>query len=140
MIMDIVVVLGKRLNDDSSMKEELIERLDLGIETFTKVNASYIAICGGAPNRKAGVSEASQMFEYLINHDIDEERIIAEDESLTTTGNARNLKKILKDTEIENLYLVSTKYHFYRKFFRKCQNVFKQYFKNTKIINVYKED
>ena len=92
--MDIVVVLGKRLNDDSSMKEELIERLDLGIETFTKVNASYIAICGGAPNRKAGVSEASQMFEYLINHNIDEERIIAEDESLTTTGNARNLKKI----------------------------------------------
>ncbi|MBP5342312.1 YdcF family protein [bacterium] len=135
--MNIVVILGKRLNDDSSMKEELIERIELGIKTFETKEVDYLCICGGAPNIKAGVTEASQMFAYLIMKGFDENRIIAEDKSLTTRGNARYLKKILKDVTIENLYLVSTKYHFFRKGLPKCQDQFKKFFKNANIINVY---
>lgn len=138
--MNIVVVLGKRLNDDSSMTEELVNRIELGIETFNKTNADYLCICGGRPNIKAGVTEASQMYEYLINKNFDEERIIAEDRSLTTRGNARLLKKILKGEDIKDLYLVSSKYHFFRTNFPKAQDLFKKYFKGVNIISTYNEE
>jgi len=138
--MNIVIVLGKRLNDDSTMKEELIERLDLGIKTFNETDSSFLAVTGGKPNRKAKVTEASMMYEYLKEHDFDTSKIIVENKSLTTYSNAWRLKRILKHMNIENIYLVSSKYHFFRDKYPKCQKVFKKYFKNVNIINCYNEE
>ena len=111
--MNIVVILGNRLADDGSMSKELYERLELGILTFNNTDTDYLCITGGKANFKAGLSEASQMYSYLIEHDFPEDKIIVEDKSLTTRGNARLLYKILKNEKIENLYLVSSKYHFF---------------------------
>ena len=132
--MDIIVILGKRLNDDSTMTEELKERLDLGISLLNE-NIGKIAICGGIPNKEAGVSEASRMYEYLLLKGIKEGLIIKEERSLTTLGNAIYLKKILKrlDIKVDNLYLVSTKYHFERKTFN-CFRIFKRTFRKSNII------
>ena len=138
--MTIVVILGNRLNNDASMSKELYERLDLGIETFYKVNADYLCVTGGMANFIARTTEASQMYSYLIEHDFDEEKNILEDKSLTTRGNARYLKRILKDVQIDKLYLVSSKYHFFRTKYPTCQVQFRKYFKNVEIINTYKDE
>ncbi|MCB9498708.1 MAG: YdcF family protein [Bacillales bacterium] len=133
--MRLVVILGKRLNDDSTMKEELKLRLNKGIEVFLKEDADYLVVAGGTPNKKAGVSEASQMYAYLLEKNIPEDKIIAEDQSLTTWGNAINVKRILKGEKVTDLYLVSTKYHFERNF-SNCYKIFKREFRKTNIKKV----
>ena len=138
--MNIVVILGNRLNNDGSMSKELYERLELGIETFYNTNSDYLCITGGKANFKAGLSEASQMYSYLIEHDFPENKIIVEDKSLTTRGNARLLHRILKEEQIEKIYLVSSKYHFFRTKYPTCQVQFRKYFKKEEIINTYRED
>ncbi len=132
--MDIIVVLGKRLNDDSTMTDELINRLNLGISLIND-KIGKIAVCGGIPNKKAGISEASQMYKYLVDKGINKDMIIREEKSLTTLGNAIYFKRILKKLKIkvDALYLVSTKYHFNRKTFN-CFRIFKRYFRKSNVI------
>ena len=132
--MDIIVILGKRLNDDSTMTEELIGRLNIGINLIND-NIKKIAVCGGIPNKKAGVSEASQMYKYLIDKGIEKDLIIKEEKSLTTLGNAVYLKRELKELKIKvsTIYLVSTKYHFERKTFN-CFRIFKRCFRKCDVI------
>lgn len=136
--MKLVVVLGHKLNDDGTMDNELYQRLELGLRTFNEVKPDYLCVCGGCPNKKAGVTEASLMFEYLINHNVPEEQIISEDKSLTTLGNAFNLKRILKGEVVSEIYLVSSEYHFTRTNYPKCHKLFEKAFRKTKIIKVFK--
>ncbi len=138
--MNIVVILGYRLNNDGSMRKELIERLDLGIETFNKVKPDYLVISGGMANFKAGLTEASQMYSYLIEHNIQEELIVVEDKSLTTRGNAFKIKRIFKDVNIENIYVVSNKFHFTRTNFPQAHKQFMKAFKKSNIIKVFREE
>jgi len=137
--MDLVVVLGKRLNDDGSMKKELVERMELGIKTFYETKADYLAVCGGMPNKKAAMSEASQMYMYLMEKSFPEDSIMVEEKSLTTFGNAYYLKKELKKEKVDKIYLVSSKYHFQRKW-GNCLSIFKKRFKNTEIISFEAEE
>jgi len=134
------VILGLKLNDDGSMKQELIDRIELGLLKYDEIKPDYLCLCGGMPNRKAGLTEASQMFDYIINKGKNFDNIICEDKSITTISNARNLRYILKGETIEKIYVVSTKYHFFRTNYPKAQNLFKRYFKKSEIIPVYKED
>jgi len=138
--MNIVVVLGKRLNDDGSMRKELIGRIESGIQVFNENKADYLCVTGGMPNKKAALTEASQMYAYLIEKDFPEEKIIYEDRSLTTWGNAMRLKKLLKDETIDRIFLVSSKYHFHRKNFGTCDKIFKKRFKNVCIVNCEVEE
>ena len=135
--MNIIVILGKRLNNDGSMTNELIKRLDLGLNLLNE-DIDYIAVCGGIANKIAGVAEATLMSKYLLDKGIDESKIIIENKSKTTLSNATRLKKILKGKSIDNLYLVSTKYHFERKTYN-CFKIFKFFFKNVNIIKEMSE-
>jgi len=134
------VILGLRLKNDGSMEQELIDRIELGLSKYKEINPDYLCLCGGMPNKKAALTEASQMFDYIISKGYSFDNIICEDKSITTNSNARNLRKILKNETIDKIYVVSSKYHFFRTNFPKAQNLFKKYFKNTEIIPVYKED
>ena len=135
--MNIIVILGKRLNNDGSMTDELIKRLDLGLNLLND-DIEYVAVCGGVANKQAGVAEATLMSKYLVDKGIDDSKIIVENKSKTTLSNATRLKKILKGKTIDNLYLVSTKYHFERKTYN-CFKIFKFYFKNVNIIKCMSE-
>ena len=136
--MIITVILGKRLNDDGTMTEELKRRLDLGINKFSETKSEYLCLCGGMPNKLAGKTEASLMNEYAKELGIDENKIIIEDKSLTTWSNARYLAKKLRKINIEKMYLVSTKYHFERNF-ANCLRIFKRHFRKCEIIKCESE-
>ena len=132
--MNITVILGKRLNDDGSMKEELINRIELGLKTYKESKSDFLVLCGGMPNKLAGRTEASAMNEYVLSKGFDSNKIILEDKSKTTWGNAIYLQKLLKNNfSINKLYLVSTKYHFDRGF-GSCYKIFKRHFRKAEII------
>lgn len=109
-----IVVLGFQLNPDGSMKDELINRLTVAYESAVKYPNSYI-VCtgGGTASANASATEAGKMAEWLIDQGIDEDRIIVEDDSLTTAQNAIYTYDILTHDypSVKYIAIVSSDYH-----------------------------
>lgn len=109
-----IVVLGFQLNPDGSMKDELIERLKVVLHSAKKYpNAFVICTGGGTASENPSATEAGKMAEWLAENGIDQERIIVEDQSLTTAQNAVFSLDILKERypQVSSLAIVSSDYH-----------------------------
>ena len=109
-----IVVLGFQLNPDGSMKDELIERLTVALNSAKKYPKAYIVCTGGgtaAENESA--SEAGEMAKWLVEKGVDRKRIIVEDNSITTAQNALFTYDILTSlyTSVKKLAIVSSDYH-----------------------------
>lgn len=109
-----IVVLGFQLNPDGTMKDELIERLNVALNSAEKYPNSYIVCTGGgtaAENESA--SEAGEMAKWLVEHGIDSKRVIVEDNSITTAQNAVFTYDILTSLypSVKKLAIVSSDYH-----------------------------
>ncbi|MBP5608565.1 MAG: YdcF family protein [Lachnospiraceae bacterium] len=109
-----IVVLGYQLDPDGSMKDELIGRLEVALQSAKKYPEAYIACTGGgtaSANRDA--TEAGMMAEWLMDKGIDKSRIIVEDKSLTTAQNAIFTCAILKEDYpwLDRLAIVTSDYH-----------------------------
>ena len=84
-----LVALGFELNDDGTMKDELIGRLKVALACSKQYKNAYVICTGGGTakdNKK--VTEAGLMGEWLVEHGLDKNRLIIEDKSLTTAQNA----------------------------------------------------
>ena len=109
-----IVVLGYQLNSSGSMRAELVCRLEAALASAEKYPNAYIVCTGGgtAKNNKT-VTEAGQMAAWLMEKGIAKERIIVEDKSLSTVGNARNTCQILAQDypQVTHLAIVTSDYH-----------------------------
>ena len=109
-----IVVLGFQLNPDGSMKDELINRLTVAYNSAVKYPDSYI-VCtgGGTATENESVTEAGMMAGWLIYQGIEEDRIIVEDDSLTTAQNAIYTYDILTSDypSVKYIAIVSSDYH-----------------------------
>ena len=110
-----IVVLGFQLNPDGTMKDELIERLTVALNSAKKYPNAYI-VCtgGGTAAENPAASEAGEMAKWLAEQGVDEARIIVEDHSITTAQNAIFTYDILTSlyTSVKKLAIVSSDYHF----------------------------
>ena len=109
-----IVVLGFQLNEDGTMREELIARLKVVLASAQKYPNAYIVCTGGgtaAGNRNA--TEAGEMAKWLIGKGIDKKRVIVEDNSLTTAQNAIFTYDILTTQypKVSKIAIVSSNYH-----------------------------
>ena len=109
-----IVVLGFQLNPDGTMREELIERLTVALESAKKYPNAYI-VCtgGGTASENEAVSEAGQMAKWLIGQGVEKNRVIVEDHSITTAQNAIFTYDILTSLypSVKKLAIVSSDYH-----------------------------
>ncbi len=109
-----IVILGFQLNPDGSMKDELIERLKVGLKSAEKYPNAYI-VCtgGGTAAENAEASEAGEMAKWLEEQGVVKERIIVEDHSITTAQNAIFTYDILTCLypSVKSLAIVSSDYH-----------------------------
>ena len=109
-----IVVLGFQLNPDGTMKDELIQRLTVALNSAKKYPKAYIACTGGGTaSENESASEAGEMAKWLEQQGIDKKRIIVEDNSITTAQNAIFTYDILtsKYTSVKKLAIVSSDYH-----------------------------
>jgi len=108
-----IVILGFGLRDDGSMKEELIDRLVVGLASALKYPNAYVCVTGGPTAKNTEDTEAGQMAAWLENKGLDPGRIIREKKSLSTTANARNVSKILRTQypQVDSVAIVSSDYH-----------------------------
>ena len=109
-----IVVLGFQLNPDGTMKEELIERLGVALKSLEKYPNAYVLCTGGgtaADNESA--TEAGEMAKWLAQQGIAKERIIIEDNSITTAQNAIFTYDILTSRypSVKKLAIASSDYH-----------------------------
>ena len=109
-----IVVLGFQLNPDGTMKEELINRLNVALASAEKYQNAYI-VCtgGGTASENSSATEAGEMAKWLADQGIEQDRIIVEDSSLTTAQNAIYTYDILTSDypSVKYLAIVSSDYH-----------------------------
>lgn len=108
-----IVVLGFGLKDDGSMKQELIDRLEVALASAEKYPESYVLCTGGETSHVPGISEAGQMGNWLLEKGLAHNRLILEADALSTTANAQNSCRILwRDyPQVSSLAIVSSDYH-----------------------------
>ena len=109
-----IVALGFQLEPDGTMRDELIGRLGVVLESAKKYPNAYVVCTGGgtaSENRDA--TEAGEMAKWLIANGVAEERVIVEDNSLTTAQNAIFSYDILTTqyTSVKKIAIVSSDYH-----------------------------
>lgn len=108
-----IVILGYGLRDDGSMKEELIDRLVVGLASALKYPNAYVCVTGGPTANDTKDTEAGQMVRWLMDKGLEPGRILVEDRSLSTTANAQNVFKVLrsKAPQVDSVAVVSSDYH-----------------------------
>ncbi|MBE5955160.1 MAG: YdcF family protein [Lachnospiraceae bacterium] len=109
-----VVILGKKLNDDGTMTEELIGRLELGLAIAEQYPNCYIAVTGGGTaDKNPNVTEGGLMGQWLLEQGLSENRLIVEDKAPDTVGNAANTFSILKEKyeSVDSVVILTSDYH-----------------------------
>ncbi len=106
-----IVILGYGLKSDGTMKDELIDRLQVGLYCAWQYPEAYVICTGGGsvPDAK----EADVMGQWLLEAGLEEERLLIENESMTTGQNAINTGRLLQEfyPEINEIVLVTSDYH-----------------------------
>ena len=109
-----IVVLGFELNDDGSMKEELIGRLSVALECARQYpNACVLCTGGGTAADAPDITEGRSMGDWMLAHGLSPHRLIVEDKSMTTAENAMNSYRILFSDypSVNSVAIVSSSYH-----------------------------
>ena len=112
---DYVIIHGAGLLDGDRVSKLLADRLDKAIEVYQKDPTPPIMIPSGGKGSDEKISEAEAMARYLIDKGIPPEKIIKEDQSLTTFENIKFSKRIIDSREgSKYTVLVTSNYHVYR--------------------------
>ena len=108
-----IVVLGYGLNGDGSMKQELIERLQVALASAKKYPNAYVLCTGGQTANAPGVSEAGQMGSWLLSAGLEKSRLILEEQSLSTAENAQNSYGLLSRNypQVRSIAVITSDYH-----------------------------
>lgn len=107
-----IIILGFALENDGSMKQPLIERLQAGLAIAKKYPNSKIIVTGGSA--KNGITEAEAMSKWLLEKGVDKNRIVLEKSASDTVENALCTTAILETMEITDATLVTNATHMRR--------------------------
>ena len=109
---DFIVVLGYVLNDDGTMNEVLLKRLEQAYEAIKLNPDAKIIVSGGV--QKSGVTESYLMKKWLVEKGVAAERIIIEDKARDTVENSLYSAEILKKNNAKKVILVTSASHIRR--------------------------
>jgi len=109
-----IVILGKRLNNNGTLRKVAYRRIELALQAYELFKADRIILSGGMPNKRAGRSEASAMAEALEAKGTDRSLLILEDRSNTTLQNARFTVVLAEENGINDLMVVTSPEHMNR--------------------------
>ena len=113
--MNIIIVLGEKLDNSGNISETLKNRLDKAVEVYQTGNYNII-VSGGNVQTNTIYSEAYQMKQYLTNTlSIPTSKIITEPNSKNTIENAQYTLEIIKQKGgIDRIVVVSSEFHIKR--------------------------
>lgn len=108
-----IVVMGFGLNPNGSIRPELEDRLEVALASARKYPEAYVLVTGGQTGAVEGITEAGQMASWLLNKGLPKDRIIQENQSLSTTANAVNCYRLLTRSypSVTKLAVITSDYH-----------------------------
>lgn len=109
--MDYLIVLGAQIRG-THITNSLKKRLEAS-EVYLKDNPDTLVIVSGGQGLGEDISEAEAMKNYLINHGVDEDRIIVENQSKNTVENILYSKRLIT-MEDAKVALVTNGFHVFR--------------------------
>lgn len=127
----LVIVLGAQVwgNIPAYPSHQLAERLDAALVYLRDNPQTKVLVTGGKGSDEAE-AEGDVMARYLIEHGIDEARIIVENRSTSTIENFRYSMDLLPQSDIidgvfqDDVVIVTNDYHMYRSLRSARQNAF----------------
>lgn len=110
---DTMIILGAKVNENGISKT-LKLRLDKAIEYYHSNKDINIIVSGGQGKDEIMI-EALAMKNYLVENNVDEEKIILEDKATTTLENIIFSKEIIGDLNLgDRILIVTSDYHLFR--------------------------
>lgn len=109
--LDYIIVLGAQVHE-SGPSAVLRYRLDTACD-YLQANPDTICIVSGGQGLNESVPEAHVMADYLIDRGVSEERVVQEDQSLTTYQNVRNSMQLF-DSKTAHVGVVTNDFHVFR--------------------------
>ncbi|GAE89823.1 YdcF family protein [Acetivibrio straminisolvens] len=112
---DYMVILGAGLKGDQ-ITPTFRNRLDKGIE-YLRANPELKVVVTGGQGPGEDLTEAEAMRRYLVNHGIEEDRIILEDRATSTNENMKYTAEVLKNLTGRSDYrimIVTNEFHMFR--------------------------
>lgn len=113
---DIAVVLGNRVEPDTTLSPELKGRVDKALELYREGRVPRIMVSGGNGNTKqpGRVPEGLAMKKYLVAHGVAADRIIEDNHGENTYLTARDFLPVADSLHIHSTIAVSSFYHLTR--------------------------
>ncbi|MGI0134214.1 MAG: YdcF family protein [Candidatus Micrarchaeaceae archaeon] len=129
----IIVVLGKGIFPDGSLKSEAKLSVEMAVYLFKNKEAGMMMMTGRwsfSTRSDPAKTEAQAMKEYAVQLGVPASAILIEDRSLDATGNAYYVGKMLdNDLQIKKMTVVTVDYHMTR-----VAYVFRKAFDDTLIL------
>ena len=110
--MKVAIILGNRLNDDGSISKIQEQRLKMVFELEKDLCPDYYILSGGIANPVPNKSEACAMYEYLLEHGFNKDKLILEDKSHSTKENALFSLPIIEKLNPDTVIVCTSDYHF----------------------------
>lgn len=106
-----LIVLGAKVNGTTASRA-LRQRLDEAVDYMLEYSETKAIVSGGQGDGE-DISEAEVMFQYMVEHGIEAERIIKEDASANTRENIANSIALIENAKGSTL-IVTNSFHVYR--------------------------
>lgn len=113
---DIAIVLGNRVDPDSSLSPVLQGRVDRALRLFQEGKVSRIMVSGGRGKAEGmgGVPEGMAMKRYLVAHGVPANLIIEDNDGENTYLTAKDFLPVADSLHIHSAIAVSSFYHLTR--------------------------
>ena len=109
--LDYIIVLGAMVKEDGP-SSILAARLNCALR-YLEENPDTIVIVSGGQGKDEPFSEAEGMRQYLVEHGVDEARILMEPDSFNTVQNIQNSMKLI-EKENPSVGIVTSNFHVFR--------------------------
>ena len=117
---DAIIVLGAQVKADGTLSVALERRLTVALDAYNE--SPQLIIPCGAQGGNEPRAEGDVMRDWLIEHGVDPERVIAETSSYNTRQNLQNARAIMESLNLSRALIVTSDYHVARAL-RLCEQV-----------------
>lgn len=109
-----LVVLGNRMKDDGNLSDAAIRRMETALKAYDLFKPDFIILSGGLANPVAGITEAAAMKDYLFHQGVNPDRMLVEEDSVSTLQNARYTVALARAKGINELVVITSPEHMAR--------------------------
>ena len=108
-----IVVMGFRLDSNGDMQPELLQRLQVALDSAEKYPEALLICTGGPSAGRTKITEAEAMKAWLVEQGMDAQRIVAENRASSSIENARNTYQTLMENHphVNTIALITSEYH-----------------------------